>query len=58
MVIACHPRRWWNSCMSEEVKKETEPIFREKTISKELQIVETKEICLIEGVIQIFINFY
>ena len=24
---AWHPKRWWNFCMSEGEKKETEPIF-------------------------------
>ena len=28
MLVACHLRRWWNFCMSEdEKKKEIEPIF-------------------------------
>ena len=29
MPIACHPKRWGNFCMSEEEKKEIEPIFTE-----------------------------
>ena len=29
MPIAWHPKRWWNFCMSEDEKKETEPIFTE-----------------------------
>ena len=27
--IVWHPKRWWNFCMSEDVKKEIEPIFTE-----------------------------
>ena len=26
----CHPKRWWNFCISEDEKKEIEPIFTEK----------------------------
>ena len=29
MSIAWHPRRWWNFSMSEDEKKEIEPIFTE-----------------------------
>ena len=29
MAIACHPKRWWNFCMSENEKKETQPFFTE-----------------------------
>ena len=29
MAAASHPKRWWNSCMSEDEKKEIEPIFTE-----------------------------
>ena len=29
MPIAWHPKRWWNFCMSEDEKKEIEPIFTE-----------------------------
>ena len=29
MPIAWHPRRWWNFCLSEDEKKETELIFTE-----------------------------
>ena len=29
MPIICHPERWWNFCMAEDDKKETEPIFTE-----------------------------
>ena len=29
MLIAWHPRRWWDFCMSKEEKKEIEPIFTE-----------------------------
>ena len=29
MLIAWHPRLWWNFCMSEDEKKEIEPIFTE-----------------------------
>ena len=27
MLIAWHPRRWWNLCMLEDERKEIEPIF-------------------------------
>ena len=27
MPTAWHPKRWWNFCMPEGEKKETEPIF-------------------------------
>ena len=27
--IAWHPKRWWDFCMPEDVKKEIEPIFTE-----------------------------
>ena len=30
MPIAWHPKRWWNFCMSEDEKKEIEPIFTEE----------------------------
>ena len=30
MPIEWHPKRWWNFCMSEDEKKEIEPIFTEK----------------------------
>ena len=29
MSIAWHPKRWQNFCMSEDEKKEIEPIFTE-----------------------------
>ena len=29
MLIAWHPKRWWNFCVSEDEKKEIEPIFTE-----------------------------
>ena len=29
MLIAWHPRRWWNFCMSKDKKKEIEPVFTE-----------------------------
>ena len=29
MHIAWYPKRWWNFCMSEDEKKEKEPIFTE-----------------------------
>ena len=29
MGKAWHPKRWWNLCMSEDEKKEIEPIFTE-----------------------------
>ena len=29
MSVAWHPKRWWNFCMSEDEKKEIEPIFTE-----------------------------
>ena len=30
MPIAWHPKRWWNWCLSEDEKKEIEPIFTEE----------------------------
>ena len=30
MPVAWHPNRWWNFCMSEDEKKEAEPIFNEQ----------------------------
>ena len=30
MSIAWHPKRWYNFCMSEDEKKEIEPIFTEQ----------------------------
>ena len=27
MSIAWHPKRWWDFCMSEDEKKEIEPLF-------------------------------
>ena len=32
MLIAWHPKRWWNFCMSEDEKKEIDPIFVPKYI--------------------------
>ena len=29
MPIAWHPKRWWNFCMSEDERREIEPIFAE-----------------------------
>ena len=29
MPIAWHPKRWWNFCLSEDKKKQTETIFIE-----------------------------
>ena len=29
MPIACHPKGWWNFCLSEDEKKEIEPFFTE-----------------------------
>ena len=29
LPIAWHPKIWWNFCMSEDAKKEIEPIFTE-----------------------------
>ena len=29
MPTVWHPKRWWNFCMSENEKKEIEPIFTE-----------------------------
>ena len=29
MLVSWHPKRWWNLCMSEDEKKEMEPIFTE-----------------------------
>ena len=33
MLVVWHPKRWWNFCMSEDEKKETEIIFTEKCAS-------------------------
>ena len=30
MPIASYPKRWWNFCMSEDVKKEIKQIFTKK----------------------------
>ena len=30
MSIAWHPKRWYNFCVSEDEKKEIEPIFTEQ----------------------------
>ena len=27
LPVARHPKRWWNICLSEDEKKEIEPIF-------------------------------
>ena len=29
MKTAWHPKRWWNCCVSENEKKEIEPVFTE-----------------------------
>ena len=29
MLVAWHPRRWWNFWLSEDEKREIEPIFTE-----------------------------
>ena len=29
MPVAWHPKEWWSFCMSEDDKKEIEPIFTE-----------------------------
>ena len=29
MPVACHPKRWWNFFVSEDEKKEIEPLFTE-----------------------------
>ena len=29
IAITWHPKRWWNFCVSEDEKKEIEPIFTE-----------------------------
>ena len=29
ILIAWHPRRWWNICMLEDEKKEIKPFFTE-----------------------------
>ena len=33
MLVAWHPKRWWNFCMSEDEKKQIEPIFLRNTFS-------------------------
>ena len=30
MLVAWHPRRWWDWCLPEDEKKEAEPIFTDK----------------------------
>ena len=30
MLVAWHPTRWWDWCISEDEKKEIDPIFIEK----------------------------
>ena len=30
MVIAWHPKRWWDWCVSEDEKKEIDPMFIEE----------------------------
>ena len=30
MSVAWHPKRWWGLCMSEDKKKEIDPIFTDK----------------------------
>ena len=32
MPVAWNPTRWWDWCMSEDVKKEIEPIFTDKKL--------------------------
>ena len=29
MLVAWHPKRWWNLCVSEDEENEMEPIFTE-----------------------------
>ena len=29
MLVALYPKRWWDCCMTEDEKKEIEPIFTE-----------------------------
>ena len=30
MTVSWHPNRWWDCCVSEEEKKEIDPIFIEE----------------------------
>ena len=30
MPVAWHPNRWWDSCVSEDEKKEIDPMFTEE----------------------------
>ena len=30
MLVVWHPRRWWNSCMSQKRERGTEPTFTEQ----------------------------
>ena len=30
MLVACHPNRWWDWCMSKDGKKETDTMFIEE----------------------------
>ena len=37
--MECHPKRWWNFFLSENEKKEIEPIFTEKCFSAQSTVV-------------------
>ena len=39
MPVAWHPKRWWDLCMSEDEKKEIDPIFTDK-VEKFLKLEE------------------
>ena len=30
MPVLWHPTRWWGGCLSDDEKKETEPVFKMK----------------------------
>ena len=42
MIVALHPIRWWDSCMSKDQKREIEPVFTDKDKYKVSSIVSTK----------------
>ena len=38
MLVAWHPKRWWNLCMSEDEKKEIEPILTDQFLLSNIQL--------------------
>ena len=43
MVIAWHPKRWWDWCVSEDEKKEIDPMFIEE-LQKFTSVVDNMEV--------------